>query len=145
MNFILNYKTEADRKLIKGLLDSLGYEGIGGKRSVGYGKFKCTESSLFKYDNMKINKYLLLSNLCIDNNADIESTKKDCCYYNIIPVNGYVNFRGNAPYKRKLTNMIEAGAVFNKEIDGSIKNVANNKENQKEKVWLYGKGLYIGI
>ena len=49
--FILGVEHEEEFMLIKELLLSLGYSGIGGKRSSGYGKFKLADDELELFDD----------------------------------------------------------------------------------------------
>lgn len=49
--FILGVEHEEEFTLIKDLLLSLGYSGIGGKRSSGYGKFELADDELELFDD----------------------------------------------------------------------------------------------
>lgn len=139
--FILEYKEDKDIEVIKTLINSLQYTGIGGKKSTGYGRFTYSiiEKVPEEFEKPKENNgVILLSNLLLTKKNANEISNG---YYSIIKYNGYSNFRNNTNFRKKDTYLIEEGSCFEKEIEGEIIDVGYESAPS----YLYGLGIYITI
>ena len=156
-DFVIKYEEETQMELIKNVLESLQYTGIGGKRSIGYGSFNIDSiTSLDKsqyydekvlYDlmeNSDDSKYFMLISLLSPEEDEIEEFDLEKIYYSLIKRGGFIYSSGYSENNQKKNDiyMLEEGSTFNKKYLGGIKNLA---ENGKHPVYRYGIGMYIGI
>lgn len=137
------------------IIEDLGHEGIGGKRSSGYGKFNLREKgfALGKYESdIELNKllndkssyYMSLSTIT-PTLSDIESIDIDNSYYSILKRSGFVysdNYTNNHVKKCDLF-MFDHGSCFNNKLTGDLIDVAFDKVG-KHPVYRYGLGMWIG-
>ena len=154
--FIAAVKDEAVAELLEKLLELLGYSGIGGKRSSGYGKFELYEDPLEISDEgvyeddetlygmltaQEPKWYMTLSALWPREDEIIQL--KDG-YYQLIRRSGFVNSPSYAPQalKRNDIHMITAGSCFKACPTGQIGDVANGGAHP---VYRYGKALCVGV
>ena len=54
--FLMGYEEEADRRFLELLINSLGYQGIGGKTSAGLGKFEVIQTALLEETKQRLQK-----------------------------------------------------------------------------------------
>jgi len=142
------------REKFEVVLDSLGGNGIGGKKHIGLGKFELYEESyeLFLYDsdaaideliNTEGDFYMALS-VVAPTDDDLDSIDLEQSYYIIINRTGFVdsvNYSNNA-LKKKSVMMFNSGSCFNKHLKGQILDVSN-KGNHK--IYRYGIGMFLGV
>lgn len=155
--FVIKYEEETQMELIKNVLKSLQYTGIGGKRSIGYGSFNIDSiTSLDKsqyydekvlYDlieNSDDSKYFMLISLLSPKEEEIEEFDLENIYYSLIKRGGFIYSSDYSENNQKKNDiyMLEEGSTLNKKYLGDIKNLA---ENGKHPVYRYGIGMYIGI
>lgn len=144
------------------LLEMLGYSGIGGKRSSGYGKFEINDDPFEMQDPKDLEgyepdkDYLALNKCLIDDKSlaqmalstflpsesEIDIVGKG--EYKLIEKSGFINdLETNTVVKRNSIYMIEAGACFEKRVKGEI--VKFNIANLSHPVYRYGKSLFMGL
>ena len=135
---------------IQNFIELLGYSGIGGKKSSGYGKFELLDDILdvaeadFYEDIAELNKMLTAEkapmymsvSVLHPFESELSDVKKG--WYSIKKRSGFSdNIKRNDIY------MIEAGSCFAKKIAGNIIDVSDKKINHP--VYKYGTGLYVGL
>lgn len=124
---------------IKTALNLITDEGIGGKRSIGMGRFIS-------------NKYVDID--CIKDNKDSEIFISLSSYvpsdgeidyligYKIEKVNGYIDGR---PYRKRSIGRIKEGAVMSKRVSGKLVDVTPLDADIGHKVYYNGKSFCLGI
>ena len=151
---LVAYDKDEHIELFKKVLTSLGYSGIGGKRSCGYGKFIIVDEDADGLEEEKLMYSLLEENsnyqetlsVVSPSNEEIENNDFDKAFYKLISRNGYVYSTTytdeNTLVKRKSLSMFKEGSCFPFEIKGEIKDVS---DNGKHPVYKNGKCLKIGV
>lgn len=141
------------------IINSLGTSGIGGKRSLGYGKFELMgepyeldkEYPVYDCDihlldllESKGDYYMALS-VVKPNEKDIRNFDTNRNFYKITKKSGFV-FSKDYSYnliKKKDSYVFDKGACFKKKITGQLVDVSTNRG--KHPVYLYGKSMYLGV
>lgn len=155
--FITGFSDESIQPDFLKVLESLGYSGIGGERTSGYGKFTVkgiklgqktnsgSEIILFDLLTNKDKEFKMTLSVIAPINKDL--LEVDNSYYTLIPRKGFVyseTYNNGIPVKRKPVVMFNAGSCFKNEIEGDILNLQSN-EDETHPVWRYGKAMMIGI
>lgn len=138
---------------LKGLLTSLGFVGIGGRRSSGYGKFsfeviKLSESQnedLKAYNNLingTFERYMTLS-VCLP--KDLTDELLEDAYYMLVRRSGFIDSTtyNSSIMKKKDVFAFSVGSTFTEKFEGQIKNVAS--EFGKHPVYKNLKPFFIGV
>lgn len=141
---------------IEDALTLLGYAGIGGKRSSGYGKFQLLDTPLIMDDDdtyvdevciyrrltvTESSWYMNISGL-IPNRIEIDSVKQG--WYTLRKRSGFVaGTKNHRAAKRNTVYMISSGSCFKTKMNGSIIDLATG--DNLRTVYRYGKGLYLGL
>lgn len=132
------------------ILESLGYSGIGGKRSAGYGKFHLSDDR-FEVDDIfadtaflqkmlednAAKEYMAISSVLPKEN---EITAVSCGRYQLMKSGGFTG-----GIKRDGVYMIAAGSCLKQRIIGDIINIAHDDDAFGHPVWRYGKGMFVGL
>ena len=155
---LVAYKNDEQLEFFESVLDSLGYSGIGGKRSSGYGKFeRIDEMYPLKGSNLKEENlfYELLEGNCdyyetlsliSPSEQELEDSDFESSFYKLISRNGFVYSTTytdeNTLVKRKSLTMFSEGSCFPFEIFGEIKDVSDKGNHP---VYKNGKALKIGV
>ncbi len=140
-------------------MESLGYSGIGGKRTSGYGKFKLKDDlleldvnefgtngdkKLAEVLNAEDSTYnMTLSAIAPEIDQLNDETIKGS-FYRLIPRRGFVSSAeyNSQPLKRKPVAMFAAGSCFKEKLRGRILNLAGDGGHP---VYRYGKPIYVGV
>jgi CRISPR-associated protein Csm4 len=135
---------------LQNFIELLGYSGIGGKRSSGYGKFELLDDILdvaegdFYEDIAELNNMLTAEKATMYMSVSVlhplESELSDVKkgWYSIKKRSGFSdNIKRNDIY------MIEAGSCFQKKIIGNIIDISDKRINHP--VYKYGAGMYVGL
>ena len=145
--FIVRFEDEDEIARFDKIVESLGYSGIGGKRSSGYGKFKVIScevppSDMLELLNKKAEYNMAISLVSPDEN-ELEQDFSSC-YYNLINRGGFIYSTDYADtmQKRKNLVMFKEGSCFDVDLSGTIQDVSNGG---KHPVYRYGKALKIGV
>lgn len=148
--FILRCEESLKQK-IDIAIDSLSLSGLGGKRSLGYGKFEFESFEAKKIDvnlNNKSDYYMALTTF-LPTLDEIKSFNKSKSAYNLIERGGFVesleysSTGDRASKKKKPVVMFTSGSCFDTKFKGQILNVSKDKD--KHPVYKYGKPLFWGV
>lgn len=143
---IVGYESDEADEIFDELIFSLGYNGIGGERSSGYGRFEARVSDITDelIDRLQ-NKYDKYMNLSIALPADVELDKSICeSEYSLIKRSGFtdVSVSNNDTKRKKDIFMFKAGSTFKNTFAGNIFNVASDNV---QPVYRYGKAMWLGV
>lgn len=155
--FILGVEHEEEFTLIKDLLLSLGYSGIGGKRSSGYGKFELADDELELFDdggvydddtaialmlyNEKSKYQMCLAPVCplVDEIAVVKQGS-----YKLIKRGGFIassaakdNIKHNSIY------MLQEGSCFPERLRGQM--LQQTVDGLAHDVYRDGIGMFVGL
>lgn len=145
---ILGYEEEKDRDVFLQILSLLGLNGIGGKRSSGYGKFHFWQDPEIYTDKIKLSthlnkkkaaQYMAISSV-LPASQDTGIVKKG--QYRVQKRSGFITPEDNSLHKRKNVYMLEAGSCFPEKIQGRIVDISVHDQHP---VWRNGKGIYVGL
>ncbi|MDO4711164.1 MAG: type III-A CRISPR-associated RAMP protein Csm4 [Peptostreptococcaceae bacterium] len=147
-----NFQKKFDRTL-----DSLSLAGLGGKRSLGYGRFDivdrivlenrsndpCEKQLIEMLDTGQSTHYLLLSSY-LPQKDEVEMLKKDQNRYRLIKRSGFVDLASysDEPQKRKQLHMICSGSVLNFRPKGRI---ADLRLHGAHSIYRFGKPMILGV
>jgi len=146
--FILDCNNDDMLAKLENVIESLSYEGIGGKRSSGKGKFSYTQKHLgegddiFNLINRKSEKYMLLS-ILYPSSEEIKKIKKEDTYQ-IINRRGFIystNYSDEVIKKSDL-HVLNEGSCLSDKYKGKIIDVSTHGNHP---VYKYAKGFYIGV
>lgn len=131
--FLVGYEDEKTMEWIEDLLVSLGYSGIGGKRTAGLGQFELDFGRDFPEGVKKHlvtekgeeGKYVLLSSAM---ERDLKDELLDEAAYSIGRTGGFVNSEtySENQLKKKGYFYFESGSVFSRTFSGEIVDVSNH-------------------
>lgn len=155
---ICRAEEEAEIEFLEKLLQSLGYSGIGGKRSSGYGKFEVAEDkielfddgegifaddsalALMLYDNIS-EQQMCIAPIC-PQKQDVETVKSG--YYKLLKRGGFAysyalrdNIKCNSVY------MLAEGSCLSKRLKGNL--VEQVIEELPHKFYRNGMGMFVGL
>ncbi len=147
---IIGTDDEQDTSRFRQILTLLGYSGIGGKRSSGYGKFhlyddfiEMEEQGVYKDDGELYRRLVddksewqMAISMVLPGQADISTVKKG--WYRLRKRSGFID---GADAKRDSLYMITSGSCFTERIAGTIA-VLNGGGHP---VYRCGKGMYLGL
>lgn len=153
--FLLSVADEQDAKWVERLIEGLGYSGIGGRRSSGYGKFELREDliemsgdGVYEDDaaiyamiaDEEAKRQMLLSVL-LPAQEEVASVKEG--QYKLIHRSGFISSLGGIQQKRDGLYMIEAGSCFPQRMNGKVVSIAG--EDAEHEVLRYGIGMFAGL
>lgn len=130
---------------IKSAINLLKVEGLGAKRSLGYGQVKDIE-----YIEGKEEEHLLGGNgkiyMSISSFIPREEELDSLLSFDMAKVNGYMYLNGGLGYRKKTMGIIREGPLLNKDIGGGNHDVTpKDLKNLDYEITLYGKSLNIGL
>lgn len=152
--FIAAFASREIMESVARLMNLLGAEGIGGKISAGFGKFRlaegvtldgsepaCLQPLAKMLREESASHYILLtSSLPTDDElpATMENAK-----YTLIRRAGFVQSdRISNPRKKRTQYFFAAGSVFGRKFDGDLYDVG---ENMPHPVYRYAKPIFLGV
>ena len=134
-----------DFEWLTGLIESLGYSGIGGKRSSGYGRFRVDvddlDEDLSDLLNQEEGRAVSLSTV-IPSPSELDVFESG--YYSLIARGGFVvsrNYSRNVK-KRNRYFAVESGSTFAHPLQGDLIDVGDGSGHP---VYRMGKGLFIKV
>ncbi|MBO8159673.1 type III-A CRISPR-associated RAMP protein Csm4 [Thermosyntropha sp.] len=159
--FILGIKEEEQLDLYRKLIISLGYSGLGGKRTSGFGHFEMEDSEyILEPDciiddnndglltdlllNQKASFYLSLS-LVYPKKDELPIVNDSRATYNLVRREGFVqsvDYNNDFFVKRRPLIMLDSGSTFKSRIEGDIVDVSIEG---KHPVYRYGKSMMLGV
>lgn len=150
----IGYEDEDDLCLIEDILIDdvlswIGYNGIGGKRSSGLGRFELRPSKVsdeilshLTVEPEKNGKYMTMS-LSLPEKEELEEVLKDS-RYGLIRRGGFISSSTYAAglVKKKDSYLFRSGSVFNKTFNGELLDVSGKGSHP---VWRYAKPLFLEV
>lgn len=145
----IGYENEDDLSFVEHLLTGTGYNGIGGKRSSGLGRFELRPASvtdkILSYltaEPEKSGTYMTMS-LSLPEREQLEYVLKDS-RYGLIRRGGFISSSTYAAgqVKKKESYMFRSGSVFNKTFNGELLDVSGKGSHP---VWRYAKPLFLEV
>jgi len=151
--YLLLKINEKDFDLIKSLIYSLGYSGIGGKVSCGLGKYEiqdcfeiAKEDKLKKFDehlNNKKNPSFMTLSVCFPKQDELEQAHENANYM-LLKRSGFVQ---SAKYsdtlvKKKDMYVFAPGSIFDCDFKGDIFDVSKDGNHE---AYRYLKPFFIGV
>lgn len=139
------YDAEDDSYLMSDLLESLSYQGIGGKKSSGYGRFELTMSKGCPEitDNAGEDGDMLLSlSSCLPAEEEMDKALNGA-FAKLIKRSGFSGDGGMKPKKKKDAYLLSAGSCFANPFKGCVLNVA--PKDAAHPVYCYAIPLFWRI
>lgn len=143
---IVAYESESEKTLAENLLEGLSYTGIGGKKSVGLGKFnllrgkmsKCMQEHLERDSNKKI-----LLSVALPRDEELECALNGASYQ-LSKRSGFVASSDYADEWRKKKELFVSvsGSCFEQLFEGDVYDVSNGGSHP---VYRYAKSLFMGV
>lgn len=143
---ILGYENENDMYMIADLLEGISYEGIGGRRSSGMGKFKLVNgkasSEIFERLNNSSKRKMTLS-ISLPRDEELDNAL-DGAGYVLVKRSGFAEVYGEKikPYRKRDLYMLKSGSCFENSFDGDIYDVSTNQPNA---VYRYGIPMWMEV
>lgn len=147
--FIIGYKDEDLLAEVDELLYNLSFTGIGGKKSIGLGRFEMLNEDLPKKLEDKLNtsrsNMLLTTSMAredeLRNILDKESS------YSLSRKSGYTyseskKGRGETPYRKNTLYFFNSGSIFNSRFKGDLYRVDNGFIHP---IYRYSKPLWLEV
>lgn len=143
---IVAYERESEKTLAENLLEGLSYTGIGGKKSVGLGKFnllrgkmsKCMQEHLRRDSNKKI-----LLSVALPRDEELECALNEASYQ-LSKRSGFVASSDYADEWRKKKELFVfvSGSCFEQLFEGDVYDVSDGGSHP---VYRYAKSLFMGV
>ncbi|NLK22607.1 MAG: type III-A CRISPR-associated RAMP protein Csm4 [Clostridiales bacterium] len=144
--YFIVYTTEELKNKLDNILDSLSTEGLGGKRSLGYGKFEFASCENLELEKLLASDgdYYMNMSILKPNAEELLSIDREKSTYTLIEREGYIDSinYSQTNLKKKPLVMFNSGSCFDKKLKGEITDVSNGENH---KVYRYGKPLYLGV
>ena len=145
---IAEVENDESKKLLDELFNSLSYTGIGGKVSVGLGRFKIEEVKMSKelnkrFDNAEYSKVKMSLSVCLPEDDKIEDVLENA-FYRVERRSGFIASEkySDSFMKKKDLYVIQAGGCFEKVFEGKIVDVSINGNHP---VYRYAKPLFMEV
>lgn len=155
--FVCGVQKDEDIDFVENLLENLGYSGIGGKRSSGYGKFKLADDRLevdeefYSYDDDKALDKMLhdedsalqmcIAPICpaVDYIAEVKKGT-----YKLIKRGGFIASPELAEnIKRDSVYLLADGSCFAKRLHGQM--LVQRLDGVEHGIYRDGLGLFVGL
>ncbi len=139
-------KNEDVRYLLKDLLKSLSFSGIGGKRGSGKGRFSfcngAPAENILNSASKKGGRYMLLST-ALPKDDELEAALAGACYL-VQKRSGFVYSQtyAESPMKKRDLYTMQAGSCFLTRFHGDVYDV---REEGAHAVYRYAKGLFLEV
>ena len=144
---IAGYESDEDKYKLEDLLIALSYDGIGGKRSSGLGRFtlkpaKMPEKLAIALQDTSAEKYIALS-VCLPD-SELDDDLLAGASYGLIRRGGFVYSADYAaePRRKKDIYLFQPGSVFEKRFKGSVFDVSDGGSHP---VYRYAMPLWMGV
>lgn len=162
--FIVGFNNEDDNMLFQEIVTSLGYSGIGGKRSSGYGKYELAkepyeiqelyayytdETSLAKMLTNNTSKFQMCIAPVIPIAKDIDfisnNDKKDKMYsYQLVKRTGFIYSQNiNTAIKHNTIYLIAEGSCFARKLIGTMPSYQHSALTHE--IYRNGMGMFVGL
>lgn len=150
---IIGYEDDEIRYLVEDILVSLEYNGIGGKRNIGLGRFNLKNAddtkqilesiSLTLGHNQKDEKKLVSLSISLPNDDELKEVI-DKAAYTLVKRSGFTDssFSGENLIRKNDFYAMASGAVFEKGFEGILKNVVKDYVHP---VYKYAKPIFMEV
>ncbi len=143
--FLLRAESHDLWRRVQPIIKLLGEEGIGGERSLGYGRFTSTFEEDFSYPEVKGGRNYLTLSLIYP--ADDEETVDSLLFYRLLKRGGWIYSPGTVGNHQHLrVNMFAEGSIFSRPLDGGIVDVApTDFARRYHPVYRYGRSFLVRV
>ena len=142
----------ADQIWLGQLMTALGYSGLGGKVTAGYGKFSVVKAEGLADSRDAQCQWLrrnmtgeqgawMLLNSCLPREEELEQTLKGACYQ-LVRRSGFIAADGSQPRKKRAQHFLTAGSVVRNRFEGDVYAVGTTGAYT---VFRYSKPLFLGV
>jgi CRISPR-associated protein Csm4 len=136
---LIKYNNDEDFEEFKNNVENLGFNGIGGRKSSGFGKFIILEINDFLYKNDNSDLNLLLSTFYPDDD-ELDCLDDEGNTFSLLKRSGIILERNFSKKKRSIY-AIKSGGTFKQEYHGKI----IIQESDYHPIYRFLKGVYINI
>lgn len=134
------------KKLLDMLIKYVGFTGIGGKRSSGFGKFsvKRTDADSNFVKHIHDNGIAMSLSICLPSDSELDEAMVDATY-ETVKRSGFVesDSYSNTPIRKKDLYCFKAGSVFHKRFCGDIYDVSIQEGTHP--VYRYAKPMWFSV
>lgn len=141
------FDSENEKGMFEELMDCLSYSGIGGKRSVGKGRFVFrlarNTDDIIRMLNNKTGRYMLLST-ALPTSEELDESLVNAAYL-LQRRSGFVYSDEYADTEMKKADMytMQAGSCFTIKFQGDVYDVSGGKG--RHPVYRYAKGMFMEV
>ncbi len=151
--FIAGCESRETERCLDTLLGALGLSGIGGKTSVGYGRFRLEEKAVLheseRPEHQWLNaalrrtdaKHVLLLTSALPKEEELDEVLADATYQ-LIRRGGFAHAPGEDALKKQTQYFLCAGAVLSKPFHGALYEVGGTEGHG---VYRYGIPICLGV
>ena len=145
---IIGYEKECDIMFVEELLEGLSFEGIGGKRSSGYGRFELRPMHiegdlLHRLQHAGQNRNHMSLSVCLPANEELETAMQDANYI-LKKRSGFVvsDTYADTNLRKRDLFVFQAGSCFRNLFVGNIYDVS---VQGRHPVYRYAKPMFMGV
>lgn len=140
------FLTEKEEKIFDQLLIQLSYEGIGGERSSGFGRFSFVKEEMPEYLEKRLAgkyKHYMALSVCMAEEKELERVVKQASYQ-LKKRSGFTDSStvGEHGFRKKDLYVFGAGSCFEMRFEGDIFDVSRRGVHP---VYRYAKAMLIGV
>ena len=141
-----------DQEWLGQLITALGYSGLGGKVTAGYGKFSVVRAESLAQSEDAQCRWLdqnvmaahgpwMLLNSSLPRAEELEQTLERACYQ-LVRRSGFIAADGFRPRKKLTQHFLTAGSVVRTHFEGDLYPVGSTGEYT---VYRYSKPMFLGV
>ena len=150
--YVLVECAREDQNWLRELVLALGFSGIGGKISAGYGKFEVAAVEDLASSEDAQHRWLsearrknagmqMLLTTSLPRDGELEQVLQNASYQ-LVRRAGFVGVNAGAPGKKQTQHFLDAGSVMNMRFDGDVYPVADMKTHM---AYRYSKPMFLGV
>jgi CRISPR-associated protein Csm4 len=136
---LIKYDNDEDFEEFKDNVESLGFNGVGGRKSSGFGKFIILEINDFLYRKDNSDLKLLLSTF-YPNDDELDCLNNEGNTFSLLKRSGII-LESNFSKKKRSIYAIKSGGTFKQEYQGKI----ISQKSDSHPIYRFLKGVYINI
>ena len=138
----LYFLVKGNIEILKPLLETLQFSGLGGKRSSGYGRFSFTiKEGVFDMPTIP-NNYSMLLSIAAPREDELSDSLLEDSAYSLVKRSGFVQSSSmtDAIFKKRDFFVFSSGSIFRNKFDGDVFNLAQGCSHP---VWRYSKAFWL--
>ena len=144
--FVLGTADSAIQKTVTELITALGFSGIGGKRTAGYGRFtfRTEEAPAELLQGLEcVSKRRISLSVCLPQESELETALTDASYL-VLRRSGFVGSDTYAEKAQKKQDLyvLQSGSCFANTFSGDVYDVSAGGSHS---VWRYAVPLFFGL